>query len=329
VKAVARWTLSLAAGLVSIVGLAILATLLRYPRTFDRSVAPPVATTDAAVLARGHYIVYGPGRCADCHLPDDARDRLNRGEDVPLTGGSGEHTYLGSWTAPNLTPDPETGLGGVSPSQFARMMRHGINRRGHIALPFMDAFADLTDADLTAVWSYLRALPPAPGVPPRAEVNLLGQLALAWFIEPYAPTRPIAPSLTPEATQEYGKYVAEALAACGACHTARNLQTGEYTSPPFSGGLSFKSRLDPASMYVSPNLTPDGETGHITGWSEDQFVQRFRSGAFRPDSPMPWAGFLRMTDVDLRAVYRYLRSLPPARHDVGPSLQPRRGQTAG
>jgi mono/diheme cytochrome c family protein len=329
VKAVARWTLRFTAGLVSLAALAILATLVRYPRTFDRHVAAPAASTDPAVLARGHYIVYGPGRCADCHSADGTRERLNRGEDVPLTGGSGENTYLGSWAAPNLTPDSATGLGRVSASQFARMMRHGINREGHIALPFMDAFADLTDADLVAVWSYLSALPPQPGVAPRATVNLLGKIALAWFIDPYAPTRPTLADLTPAPTPEYGQYVAEALAGCGACHTARNLQTGEYTSPRFSGGLSFKSRLDPASMYVSPNLTPDAETGHITRWTEDQFLHRFRSVPFRTDSPMPWAGFQRMTDVDLRAIYRYLRSLPPARHDVGPSVQPRRGQTAG
>lgn len=311
----------------AVIGLA--ATLIRYPRTFDRPVLAPVASVDPAVIARGRYIVYGPGRCADCHLPDDARDRLNRGEDVPLTGGSGERTYLGSWSAPNLTPDPGTGLGRVSAAAFARMMRHGINRDGHIALPFMDAFADLTDADLAAVWSFLRALPPERGVPPKADVNLLGQLALAWFIEPYAPARQPPADLAPVPTPEYGHYVAEALAGCGACHTARNLQTGEYMSPRFSGGLSFKSRLEPQSMYVSPNLTPDPETGHITRWSEDEFVERFRVGVYPADSPMPWAGFRRMTDVDLRAVYRYLRTLPAARHDVGPTLQPRRGQTAG
>jgi hypothetical protein len=132
-----------------------------------------------------------------------------------------------------------------------------------------------------------------------------------------------------EATAAYGSYVANTLAGCSACHTARNLRTGTYLSPFFSGGLAFKSREHPGQVYVSPNLTPDPATGHITQWTEDAFVQRFRAGLLIPDSPMPWAGFARMTDTDLRALYRFLRSLPPVRHDVGPVLQKDTGTSAG
>jgi mono/diheme cytochrome c family protein len=302
---------------------------LLYPRTWNRPVADTRAVNDPEVIERGRYIVYGPGRCADCHTPDEARPRLSGGETVPLSGGSGEHTYLGTWTAPNLTPDSATGIGNVTDAQLARMMRYGINRNGHVALPFMDAFADLTEADLVAVISFLRSQPAMRGTAPRAEVNLLGRLALTYFIDPYAPTRPIENSIAPEPTAAYGEYVARALAGCAACHTARSLQTGRYLSPPFSGGLAFKSRLHAGMMYVSPNLTPDAATGRITSWTEDAFVTRFRQGPLIEDSPMPWGGFRRMTDVDLRALYKYLRSLSPARHDVGPTVQPLRGQTAG
>ena len=147
-----------------------------------------------------------------------------------------------------------------------------------------------------------------------------------------AGSRPTAtpPShLTPEPTAEYGRYIATALAGCGVCHTARNLRTGAYLSPMFAGGLAFKSRLHPNQMYVSPNLTPDPATGHVTAWSEETFVGRFRLGPLMADSPMPWGGFKRMTDIDLRALYRYLRSLPPVTHDVGPAVQPAHGPTAG
>lgn len=307
----------------------VLLAVVRYPRTWDRPIADIHASHDPAIIERGRYIVYGPGRCADCHIPDSARDALNRGETVPLTGGPGEHTYLGTWTAPNLTPDDATGIGRVSDGALARMLRYGVNRDGHAALPFMDAFANLTDEDLLAVVSFLRSQDAAPGVAPQATVNLLGKLALVYFIEPYAPTSKPAATLTPEPTPAYGAYVAEALAGCGVCHTARNLRTGSYLSPLFSGGLAFKSRLQPGMMFVSPNLTPDSETGHITAWSEDAFAQRFQRGPIYPDSPMPWGGFRRMTDTDVRAVYRYLRTLTPVRHDVGPTVQPAHGQTAG
>jgi hypothetical protein len=135
--------------------------------------------------------------------------------------------------------------------------------------------------------------------------------------------------LTPEPSAGYGEYLATSLGGCGACHTARSLKTGAYLSPFFSGGLQFHSRLQPGRMYVSPNLTPDDATGHITRWSEEDFIKRFRAGLVMPDSPMPWGGFSRMTDTDLRALYRFLHSLPPVRHDVGPTLQPIHGQAAG
>jgi mono/diheme cytochrome c family protein len=324
-----RVAITLAVSMVVIAMAAVVLTLLRYPRVWDLPLPAVRIPPDPALVERGRYIVYGPGRCADCHTPDAARPLLARGDDAPLTGGPGETTYLGTWTAPNLTPDVETGLGGIDNGHIARMLRHGIDRRGHIALPFMDAYKDLADADLAAIVAYLRSVPPARGTPPAAEVNLLGKVALTWFIEPYAPDGTPPAAMPPEPTVIYGRYVAGTLAGCGACHTARNLRTGTYLSPLFSGGLAFRSRLDPARMYVSPNLTPDPATGHLNGWSEEDFIQRFRSGLRIPDSPMPWGGFQRMTDTDLRALFRYLQSLPPIAHDVGPIVQPAHGAMAG
>ena len=54
--------------------------------------------------------------------------------------------------------------------------------------------------------------------------------------------------------------------------------------------------------------------------TEDQFVARFRQGRVLPGSPMPWQGFARLTEEDLRAIYRYLKSVPPVKNDVGPPM---------
>jgi mono/diheme cytochrome c family protein len=315
--------------LVAVPAVAVGYALVRYDRV--RSVPMPDvhAVTDPAVVARGRYLVYGPGRCADCHTPDAARPQLFKGEEVPLTGGPGEHTYIGTWSAPNLTPDPATGIGRVSDGEFARMLRYGVNRRGRIAPPFMDSYANLADDDLVAILSYLRSIPPEPGTPPDARVNLLGKITLAYFLDPYAPDGTPPAHLAPDASAAYGGYIANTLGGCRTCHTARNLETGAYTSPPFSGGLPFHSRLHPGQVYVSPNLTPDPATGHLTAWPEDGFVARFRAGLLIPDSPMPWGSFRRMSDRDLRAVYRYLHSLAPVHHDVGPVMQAEHGQAAG
>lgn len=217
----------------------------------------------------------------------------------------------------------------LSDGQLARMMRHGLNREGRMALPFMDAYANLSEDDLIAILSFLRSLPPTPGMPPVQKINLLGKITLAYFIQPYAPTGVPPKSLTAEPTLRYGEYIAKTLSGCDACHTARSLKTGEYLGPFFSGGLPFHSKLHPGSVYVSPNLTPDSATGRITAWSEDDFIRRFRQGLLIQDSPMPWGGFSRMTDDDLRALYLYLRSLAPVHRDNGPILQSEHGQAAG
>jgi hypothetical protein len=74
---------------------------------------------------------------------------------------------------------------------------------------------------------------------------------------------------------------------------------------------------------IAPNLTPDPETGHIASWSEDAFVGRFRGGRVVTGSKMPWEGFARLTENDVRSVYRYLRTVPPVKRAVGPTVRKR------
>jgi hypothetical protein len=78
---------------------------------------------------------------------------------------------------------------------------------------------------------------------------------------------------------------------------------------------------DPDRVFVPPNLTPDPATGRIARWTEQAFLERFRLGTLIKDSIMPWGAFARMTDDDLRAIYRYLNSLPAFAYVTGPVLQ--------
>jgi hypothetical protein len=78
---------------------------------------------------------------------------------------------------------------------------------------------------------------------------------------------------------------------------------------------------DPTRVYVSANLTPDPATSPIGRWSEDVFVARFRGGERLAGTPMPWGAYARMTDDDLRSVYRYLRTLPPIARHTGSPIQ--------
>jgi mono/diheme cytochrome c family protein len=122
---------------------------------------------------------------------------------------------------------------------------------------------------------------------------------------------------------ERGEYLVSTVAECADCHTQRSMVDGSFTGPRLAGGGEMSGGNGVA--LVPPNLTPDPGTGRLASWSEDQFVARFRQGRLMPESPMPWNAFARMSDDDLRATYRYLRSLPPVRSSATPP--PPTGQT--
>ena len=150
----------------------------------------------------------------------------------------------------------------------------------------------------------------------------IGKAVMAFVIKPIGPSgTPPAESPPPGPTVERGAYLVRVVAECTGCHTERSHLDGSYTGPLLAGGTPIDAEGAPGLVAVPPNLTPEPRTGRIAAWSEDQFVARFRHGKLIPQSPMPWGAFTRMTDDDLRAIYRYLRTVPPVVHDPGPSLR--------
>jgi mono/diheme cytochrome c family protein len=321
---VKRIVLRLVLGLLALVALA--ATTLgatamtRWDRTFDVPLPDLHASTDPDVIDRGRYLVFGPAHCSYCHTPQESWSRLDAGEELPLIGGYGFELQIGTLYSSNLTPDVETGIGRYSDPQLARMLRHGVRPNGRAALPVME-FQNMSDEDVVAVISYLRTAPAVRNEIPENRWNMLGKTLMATMIGPVYPDGP-PPAAGPAAgaTVERGSYVANSVANCAGCHSPRNLTDGSYTGPRFSGGVMDVDG-DPTRFFSVPNLTPDPATGHITGWSEDQFVARFRAGKRYEDSHMPWDAFARMSDDDLRAVYRYLRTLEPVHNETGALLQ--------
>lgn len=293
----------------------------RAQRTFTApavAAANIAAVSDPSVIARGRYLVHGPAHCADCHAPPAQKPKVDAGEEAELSGGYALKTFLGEMRAPNITSDGETGIGRIGDGDLARFFRHGIDRRGQVGLPIM-MFADLSDRDLTAIISYLRTVPPIRNAVAPSRYNVLGTITKAFFLEPFSPGSSPAsspdPAPEPGPTREYGGYLANTVANCASCHTARNMKTGEYTGPRFAGGLVIRKSGDPDRIAISPNLTPDPRTGALAGWSRERFIGRMRQGSLRDWSPMPWGPFSRMTDDDLGAIYLYLNGLEPVYRD--------------
>jgi mono/diheme cytochrome c family protein len=179
----------------------------------------------------------------------------------------------------------------------------------------------LSDDDLQAVVSYLRSQPPVRNPVPPHHYTLLGKVVKATVLaKPVGPASP-PPARAPRgASVETGRYLVESVSLCWACHTERSRMTGALTGPRFGGTTGFTETDDPEHSWSPPNITADPTTGRLGKMTEDQFVARFRQGRLLPGSPMPWQAFARMADDDLRAIYRYLKSVPAVTRDVGPPM---------
>lgn len=272
------------------------------------------ASADSAAIARGHYLVWAAGPCAGCHGDPAHREAFQQGSEVPLSGGYTFDIPPGKFHVPNITSDQETGIGRIPDSLLARALRNGVRHDGRVLLPFME-FQGLSDEDLVAVLSYLRTLPPVANAVPAHEPSTLGRILLATvFSKPTGP-RDTPPANSPRgATLENGKYLVESVSLCGSCHTQRNPGSGQLTGSPYAGSTGMVDDFNKQRTWSPPNITSGGKLAHL---NEDAFVARMRQGRVIEGSPMPWQNYARMEEDDLRAIHKYLATVPPDTADVG------------
>lgn len=275
------------------------------------------ASTDPEVIARGKYLAFGPAHCASCHTPLSRKTEIDKGVEMPLVGGWEVDIPPGQFRAPNLTPDNETGIGKLTDGQIARALRYSVNHNNKAMFPFMP-FQELSEDDVVAIISFLRSQAPVKNEIKPTEYALLGK-ALIMFgaFKPAGPVNTPPKSVTIDSTAAYGKYIAHSVANCVGCHTDRDLQTGAAIGPLFAGGLKLPAdAMSDHYTFITPNLTPDKETGIIANWNEQTFINRFRAGRAYKGSQMPWGSFSRMSDLELKAVYRYLQTLNPVKKKI-------------
>lgn len=265
----------------------------------------------AGLVARGEYVVRDVAVCGHCHAADPKRD-----VDGPLSGGLEFKDWrLGTIRAANLTPDAETGLGEWSDAEIVRAMRNGERRDGAVLAPVMPyaALHEVSDRDALAVARYLRSRPPVRKRV-KSDHNLMFRIGELFFLGPVKGTTATAPPRG--ATAEYGGYLALHAALCSDCHTPRK----GIRSMPDRDELFAGTDHPPKGFPANPsNLTPDSATG-IGRWSEEDFLRTMHTGVNPKGDTlhpfMPWREYRRMTDDDLRAIYRYLRTVKPVSNVV-------------
>lgn len=242
--------------------------------------------TDSASIDRGERLAQ-VRFCAECH-------------GAGLAGRvMADEAAIGRIVPSNLTngrlPHPLTDL------EWERAVRHGVRDDGR-ALRIMPAheFSAITDEDLAAIVAYARSLPAAPAQTPATTVGpLLKVLDVAGQLTVY-PAALIdhdaahMKSLQAEPTAAYGKYLTS---TCSGCH-----------GPGMSGG---KVPGTPPDFPPAANITPTG-IGHYT---LADLTRLLRTGV-RPDGShvndgMPWKFTRSLNDVEIAAIYAYLRTVPP------------------
>lgn len=265
--------------------------LHKLHRTVDISVAAIRLPTDAASLGHGKYL-YDSRGCAECH-------GANGGGKVVIDASNGFFVR-----APDITPGAGGVVGGYRAEDWVRTIRHGVKPNGNpVFLMPSDDYNRLTDIDLGDLAAYVQSLPPVAGRGTGLHLPLLMQ-ALYGFdaIKDAAqkidhslpPPRPVADAVT----VEHGAYVG---AMCAGCH-----------GNGFSGG---KIPGTPPDWPPAANLTPGPGSAMVRYPSLSSFQAMLRSGV-RPDGKavsavMPFNSLRAMNDVDIAALYRFLKTLPP------------------
>jgi mono/diheme cytochrome c family protein len=253
--------------------------------------------------AKGELVFWATG-CASCHMAQGAKDAAQ----LVLSGGQRFPSDFGTFIAPNISQDPEHGIGDWSLLDLANAITRGVSPEGehyYPSLPYA-SYAKLEMQDVADLHAFLQTLPadPTPSQPhelgfPFSIRDSIGVWKILFLSEDWA----LPGNLTPTAAR--GRYVAEAMAHCGECHTPRN-QLGGLDTARWLGG--------------APNPSGDGRVPNITpaklGWTAGDIVQYLTTG-FTPDYDSVGGhmahvveNMARLPESDRLAVAEYLLAVP-------------------
>jgi mono/diheme cytochrome c family protein len=263
------------------------------------------ALGDQATVDRGRY-VFDAGGCAGCHTDAKAGG-------AALAGGLALETSFGTFYAPNITPDPDHGIGRWNDRDFLRAMRDGIgpdNRHYYPAFPYT-SYTGATERDLLDLKAYLFAQPSVAQASRPHEVEFpfsIRPLLWFWKLLNFDSIR-WRPDTFKSDSWNRGSYLVEALSHCRECHTPRNFLGGLDASRWFAG-----ARLGDGKS-LAPNLTSH-EQG-LARWSESDITLALDFG-FSPDGEAFGDAMgevvrnttSRLTAADRMAIAAYLKALP-------------------
>ncbi|HUZ30520.1 MAG TPA: cytochrome c [Xanthobacteraceae bacterium] len=264
--------------------------------------AAGVDKQDFSQIQRGHYLAI-VGDCAACHtLP---------GSGHALAGGRPIETPFGTMFAPNITPDPTTGVGAWTDQEFVDAMTKGTGRNGMHLYPAMPYtyYTKVTRDDALAIRAYLNTVP-AVHNPVKADqlpfpFNIRASM-IVWNELFFSPEQ-FQQRADKSDEWNRGAYLAEGLGHCGLCHTPKNFMGGDKTSERLQGYA--------LQGWFASDITNDRRRG-IGGWSVDEIADYLKTGHGRKTlgtglmAETISQSTSNMTDADLKAIAVYLKDQP-------------------
>ena len=247
-------------------------------------------------------VVFTAAGCASCHHAPESEDKL------VLAGGQRFPSDFGTFIAPNISPDPQEGIGAWSLHDFANALLRGVSPEGrhyYPAFPYT-SYIRMEPQDVVDLWSYLRTLPAAstPSQPHEVSFPFNLRRGLGLWKQVYLDPAWIVPGAEP-GEMHRGRYLVEALAHCGECHTPRDGFGGLERTAWLAGAPA------PGGNGSIPALTPDKLT-----WSAEDVAYYLETG-FTPEYDSAGghmveviANFAQLSPEDRLAVATYVKALP-------------------
>lgn len=251
----------LAGGSIGLVGLAVAVYVLGGYGIPEREV-----TIMEGDPERGAYVLRLAG-CVACHT--DAK-----GGGAFLAGGAPIKTRFGTFVAPNITPDPDTGIGGWTAEQFATAVTAGVAPDGSYYFPVFPyaSYTHMHDRDVADLWAYLQTVPPVAHEAAANDIPFpfgFRPLLAGWqtlFLEP----GPYEPDPDRSEAWNRGAYLVTGPGHCGECHTPRNILGGPERDRALEG-----STAGPSGEKV-PGITPDSKG--FSEWSRADLIFALQFG---------------------------------------------------
>jgi mono/diheme cytochrome c family protein len=258
-------------------------------------------------LANGE-LVFHAGGCSSCHA-----EPASRGEDLLKLGGGLElKTDFGTFRVPNISPDPESGIGGWSTADFVNAVMRGVSPGGrhyYPAFPY-PSYARMRVEDVIDLKGFIDTLPPVSSrvtghdlrfpYNARRGIGLWKRLNLS--------SEPIVDLSAASDVVRRGQYIVEGPGHCGECHTSRDGLGGLRTTLWLAGAPN------PEGRGTIPNITPHAEG---LQWSENEIADALKTG-LTPDFDelsgamrAVQADLAHLPDTDLQAIAAYLKAVPP------------------